>query len=222
MKNYSTIKLIVFDLDGTLINSYKTIFKTTLKTLQILNIPGIINENDFYGMMGHHFIDIFRELNIPVNDFDEFIDIYKNHYFDFINESTFYPGLLKTLEKLMKDGIKISLLTTKGQEQADKIINYFELKKFFTYIMGRRDGIADKPSADPLLHICNEVSVLPAETLMVGDTEIDIKCGKNAGTKTCGVLYGYRTGESLSKANPNCLISRIDEILTYPGISTKR
>ncbi len=152
-------------------------------------------------------------MNIPVADFDEFITIYKEHYFDFIDESNLYPGLINTLNRINEKKIKISLLTTKGQGQADKIIDRFELRKYFSYVMGRRDEIANKPSAEPLLHICKELSLLPEETMMVGDTELDIKCGKNANTKTCGTLYGYRTKELLMLEKPDYLISGINEIL---------
>ena len=76
--------------------------------------------------------------------------------------------------------------------------------------MGRRDGLAHKPSPEPLLHICKELNVKPAETLMVGDTELDIQCGKSAGSKTCGVLYGYRTKIQLEKEKPDFLISGLE------------
>ena len=80
MKN-NNIKHVCFDLDGTIIDSYNTIYKTTLKSLEILKINKSLPEDEFYKRIGHHFIDIFREMDIPVNDFDGFIEIYKNHYF---------------------------------------------------------------------------------------------------------------------------------------------
>ena len=78
--------------------------------------------------------------------------------------------------------------------------------------MGRREGIAHKPSADPLLFICNELEVDAKDTMIVGDTELDILCGKNAGAITCGVSYGYRTEESLKENNPDYLVNEISEI----------
>jgi phosphoglycolate phosphatase-like HAD superfamily hydrolase len=108
--------------------------------------------------------------------------------------------------------IKTSLLTTKAQDQADKIIEHFGLRKNLSYVMGRRNGVAHKPSAEPLLIICDELEIQPLETLMVGDTELDINCGKNAGALSCGVTYGYRTEENLKKYNPNFLINDISEL----------
>ncbi len=212
MNNSSSINHIVFDLDGTIIDSYQTIFKTTLKVLKELKINTPIDEKEFYKRIGQHFIDIFREMNIPVNDFEKFIGIYKDHYFDFINDSEIYPGVIETLHSLVEKRIRISLLTTKVQSQADKIINHFNLRKYFSFVMGRRDGIANKPSAEPLLFICGKLNVEPKNTLMVGDTELDIQCGKNAGTRTCGAAYGYRTKEQLVNESPDFIISNITEL----------
>lgn len=206
------IKNIIFDLDGTLIDSYKTIFKASERTLLHLGIKEQLVEEEFYKKIGHHFLDIFKELNIPVFNFEEFIEIYKKVYFDYIDDSKMYPGLLDTLDVLREKNIYISLLTTKGQDQADKIIDYFNLRNYFSVVMGRRDNIANKPSAEPLLIICKELKVLSNETLMVGDTEIDIQCGKNAGAKTCGCSYGYRTPYLLSLENPDFIISSISDL----------
>ena len=80
--------------------------------------------------------------------------------------------------------------------------------------MGRRNGIAHKPSPEPLLFICKNVNVGAENSIIVGDTELDIICGKNAGAVTCGVTYGYRTKESLLQNNPDYLIEEISVIKT--------
>ena len=214
MKNNFGIKHICFDLDGTLVSSHKTIYKTTLKALADLQIPADnLKEDLFYEKIGHHFEDIFAEFNIHVNNFESFINIYKSQYFKFINESTLYDGIEETLENLKSRNIITSLLTTKGQDQAEKIINYFTLGKYFDLITGRRTGIAHKPSPEPLLLICNKLNIKPEETLMVGDTELDIACGKNAGTKTCGVTYGYRTKIFIKEHRPDLIIDSAKELI---------
>ena len=212
MNNHHHIKHVCFDLDGTIIDSYSTIYKTTVKTLRILNITQRLPEDEFYKRIGHHFVDIFREMNIPMNDFDEFIGIYKEHYFDFIDDSKIFPGVIDVLDFLNKNNILVSLLTTKSQGQADKIIDHFNLRKNFTFVMGRRDSIANKPSGEPLEFICSEIKVNLQSTLMVGDTELDIQCGKNAGAKTCAALYGYRTKEAMEAEAPDYLIPDIIEL----------
>ncbi len=212
MNNNSSIKHISFDLDGTITDSFKTIYKTTCKTLEILKINKPFPEEDFRKRIGLHFTDIFSEMNIPVKSFEEFIGIYKEHYFDFINESFLYPYVEEVLFYLNEKHIAVSLLTTKHQSQADKIIDHFGLRKYFSFVMGRRKGIANKPSAEPLLFICGQLNIEPGETMMVGDTELDIQCGKNAEAKTCGATYGYRGKGFLVKEEPDFFIQEISNL----------
>ncbi len=211
------IKHICFDLDGTLIDSYQTIFKTTVKTLQHLKIEEPLMELEFHKRIGHHFLHIFKDLNIPVSDIEEFIDIYKGYYFDFIDDSLIYPGVTDVLKELHRKRIKISLLTTKGQDQADKIIDYFNLRRYFSLVTGRRQDLPIKPSPEPLHFICNELRVEESNTIMVGDSELDINCGKNAGTFTCGVTYGYRSKAELKSASPDYIIGDITGLLKIIG-----
>lgn len=206
------IKHACFDLDGTLVKSAKTIYNTTIHTLNQLSIQYNLPEVEFNKMIGQHFHDIFKNFEIVVPDFEYFIKIYKENYFDFINDSELYDGVAETLSYLHNNNIKVSLLTTKAQDQAEKIITHFSLDKYFDLIMGRRDGIPHKPSPEPLLMICNELNLKTSETIMIGDTELDILCGKNAGSKTCAVTFGYREVEILKSYNPDYLINSFSEI----------
>jgi HAD superfamily hydrolase (TIGR01549 family) len=207
------IKHVCFDLDGTLVDSKNTILESTKAALDQLKISYKIDENIFTNMIGMHFVDIFERMKIGVNDFEKFITIYKAFYFDFMDSSYLYPGVEETLSHFTKNQVKVSLLTTKVQEQAEKIIDHFNLRQSFAYLMGRRDGLAHKPSPEPLIYICNELNTEPSETMMVGDTELDIQCGKGAGSKTCGVLFGYRTQDQLEKEKPDFLISGLNELI---------
>jgi phosphoglycolate phosphatase len=203
-----------FDLDGTLIDSYMNIYKATIKTLEVLKIPGTFSKEDFYNRIGHHFLDIFNDLKIPVPDIEYFINIYKEFYFDFIDDSVPYPGVTDVLKYLKNHNIHVSLLTTKGQDQAERIIDHFNLSKYFSNIMGRRIDVPVKPSPEPLLIICKELNVLPSESMITGDTELDIRCGIRANVKTCGVTYGYRTREVLEKENPDFIIDKITSLIS--------
>ncbi len=213
MINIRDINHVCFDLDGTLVDSGKTIYLATKEALKKLNLTSDLPEEQFNGMIGKHFVDIFYELNINLPDFNEFISVYKSVYFDFIDGSILYNNVHEVLAYFINNNVKISLLTTKAQDQAEKIVNHFQLNEKLDYVMGRRDGIAHKPSPEPLLKICKNLNISPAETLMIGDTELDIQCGKNANSKTCGVLYGYRTKEQIEIENPDYIISDINELI---------
>ncbi len=207
-------KCIVFDLDGTLVKSHKTILRTTKETLKKLNLSTKFDEEIFYNMLGHHFKEIFDACNINVTDVEHFIDIYKDLYFNFIDDSELYSNVESALKTLKENNIKTGLLTTKGQLQAEKISEHFGLEKYLDIIEGRKKEIAIKPAPDQLLKICNELDVKPGETLMVGDTELDILCGKNANAKTCAVSYGYRKIEEIKKYKPDYLIDDMKQILS--------
>ncbi|MFH1198020.1 MAG: HAD family hydrolase [bacterium] len=217
MNQITKYNLVVFDLDGTLIDSKETIYLSTTKAFELISCPVEINREQFNSMIGMHFKDIFTELNIIVDDLEAFLVRYKSVYFDYIKTSTIYPGVVEILEYLVKLNVKIALLTTKGQDQADKILNYFDLAKYFNSISGRVNGLPIKPAPDPLLKICNDLNTLPAKTLIVGDTELDIQCGKNALANTCAVTFGYRQIDFLRNENPDFIIDsfwQIKDIIT--------
>ena len=209
---HSNIKHICFDLDGTLVDSHKTIYNATIKSLKDLNILNNIDEEIFREKIGMHFVDIFEDMNIPVNDFEEFIQVYKNNYFLFIDDSELYPDVSNVLSYFSQRGFRISLLTTKAQDQAEKILKHFKLSDYFNVIMGRRNSIAHKPSPEPLLLICKELEIDPIESLIVGDTEMDIQCGQNANVKTCAIIHGYRTEESILLHKPDYIVKDLNDL----------
>ena len=213
MHSNNGIICAVFDLDGTLIQSHTNIFEATVQTFRDLKINYTLPEKEFYNYLGHHFEDIFKVFGIVVPDFEIFITRYKKNYFTFINCSSLFPGVVDVLKFLKEKNIKIALLTTKAQDQAEKILQYFEIDNYFDEIMGRRPGIAHKPSPEPLKLICDNLKVDPSNTLMVGDTELDINCGRNAGAKTCAVTYGYREKEILQNENPDFIIDELKELM---------
>ena len=214
MHSNNGIICAVFDLDGTLVESHKNIYNAAIHTFKKLDISYNMPEEDFYKYIGHHFEDIFEAFGIKVPDFEIFINEYKNIYFDYIDTSTLYKGVEDSLQLLKNKNIKIALLTTKGQDQAEKILNHFNIDNYFIEIMGRRPGIAHKPSPDPLKLICKNLSVDPSKTLMIGDSELDVQCGKNAGSKTCAVTFGYRTKEFLQKEKPDYIIDDLKELVS--------
>lgn len=213
MHSNNGIICAVFDLDGTLIQSHSNIYEATVKTFRDLNIEYNMSEKDFCKYIGHHFEDIFNSFKINVPDFEIFITQYKKNYFNFIHLSKFYNGVHEVLKFLKEKNIKVALLTTKSQGEAEKILKHFKIDNYFDEIMGRRPGIAHKPSPEPLKLICDILNVETSKTLMIGDSELDINCGKSAGAKTCAVTYGYRELEILQNEKPDFLIDDLKELM---------
>ena len=208
----SEIKLIVFDLDGTLVESHENIHKAAVTALSTLGFENQIPLEKFTELIGKHFKDIFKEFNIDIPDLKKFIQVYKDSYFDFIDKSSLYNGVEDLLRYLTLKKIKAALLTTKSQDQADRIIDHFNLREYFDNVSGRNNGIPVKPSAEPLLLICDDLGIGAENVLMVGDTEMDIQCGKNAGAKTCAVTYGYRNLEIIKNEKPDYIINSMSEL----------
>jgi HAD superfamily hydrolase (TIGR01549 family) len=210
----SKFRCAVFDLDGTLFSSHETIYATTIKTFEELGLKVSIPREKFFELIGLHFTDMFDALGIKNYNFEEFISIYKPKYFEFIDLSKPYPYALETIDALRKEGIKIGLLTTKAQGQAEKILAHFGLTEKFDAIMGRRPGVANKPSAEPLQIVMHELNCRDAsKCLMIGDSVLDVQCGKAAGTKTAAVTFGYGKKEDLAKENPDFLIDSLAELI---------
>ena len=208
----SQIKLVVFDLDGTLVESHENIHKAAVTALSTLGFDNQIPLEKFTELIGKHFQDIFKEFNIDIPDLKKFIQVYKDSYFDFIDKSSLYNGVEDLLGYLTLKKIKAALLTTKSQDQADRIIDHFNLREYFDNVSGRKNGIPVKPSAEPLLLICDDLGIAAENVLMVGDTEMDIQCGKNAGAKTCGVTYGYRNLGVIKNEKPDYIIDSLIEL----------
>lgn len=212
MKGIGEIKCIVFDLDGTITDSKTTILKSTRETLNELQIAHSFSDEEFISKIGLHFYDIFEDLEIEVPDLEEFLQIYQKYYSEFLSETTIFPGVILSLEYLRKRKKKIALLTTKSQKQADQIIDHFNLRKYFDVVVGRRPEFRDKPDPEPLLYICSYLDCLPEETVVIGDTEVDIRCAKMAYALSGAVLHGYRTWEELEREEPDFLIDETYEL----------
>ena len=209
------LKLLVFDLDGTLIDSSRTIYESTTAAFRELNLGIELKREDLDARIGAHFEDIFRELNINVGDFELFLKTFLSHYMSFISYSSVYPSVIETLEALKGD-YKMAVLTTKAQKQAERVIAAFDLTKYFDFIMGRRDGIPVKPDPAPYRYLCKELGVKPEESIMVGDTEFDVQCGHNVGAGTVAVTYGYRGKEFLEAEKPDYVIGDLKELPSLP------
>lgn len=179
---YNLNKLIIFDMDNTIINSNETIYKSTQHALQQLGYTENISLQDFELHAGHDFIDIFKELGISIPDMTEFYKIYRKKYFEIIKDtSTLFPETLEILNIIKNTpNYFIALFTTKSQESAEQVLQIFDIAKYFDIAIGSSDVFKPKPDPEVILHLIKGFDVAPENTIMVGDSINDIKCGKSA------------------------------------------
>lgn len=212
------IKLLIFDLDGTLLDTIKTIEYYGNKELQKIGQNPISTDN-YMKYIGHGMKNlIFNILNhYNINDeeiYNKFLNLYDNNY----NNSPFYKteifkGVKETLDIIKEMGIKLAVLSNKPDFATKAIINHFFSEKYFEIVYGQREGIDVKPSPVSVFEIMDILNIGKDECLFVGDGETDIQVSKNAEIPSVSVSWGYRPKDELLKYNPDYLINKPEELI---------
>lgn len=211
MKNFKDIKLIIFDLDGTLVDSSRDITNALNHALEPYGFKKLTVE-DTIKMVGEGLTrlveKILGENNAAIKDavLDRFINYYAEHLTDYTMP---YPGIKETLDKLGR--YKKAVISNKRELLSKKLLEQLNLLRFFDIVIGSDSVSERKPSAIPVKKVLEILKIKPEEAVIVGDSNFDIIAGKNAGVKVIAVTYGYRSKESLKDAV--FFIDRIDQLL---------
>lgn len=208
------INLLIFDLDGTLIDSKRDIATCVNLTLRDLHLPAV-SEEVVYSYVGHGVRDLIEK---SVGDgqgdrarFNEGLKIFKQYYLShLLDETCPFPGIVDILRHFSDR--KKAVLTNKPQEFTDPILKGLDLIKYFDLIVGAEAGFPKKPDPTAVIHIMENLQCPPDRTVLIGDSAVDIETGKNAGILTCGVFYGFRPAEEIRAAGPNYAAMRPDDI----------
>lgn len=122
-----------------------------------------------------------------------------------------YPGLTDLVDHLRERGVSMGVLTNKNDDAAQRVVAHFFGRRL-PVVQGRRDGVPAKPDPTMTRALMQRLGADPASTLMVGDTPVDIACGVNAGIDACGVLWGFRGREELTRAGAAFLVATAQEL----------
>lgn len=212
------IKLIIFDLDGTLIDTRTDLANACNHALAECGFPQ--RQLEEYNMLVGRGIDNLFRGAMPAEAVNEetvakmrsiFVPYYNEHGCDYTKP---YDGILETLEELDRKGLHFAVASNKYQEGTEQLVRGFFGRYEFVKILGQRDGKPIKP--DPLI-VAEAMSGMPGitreEVIYVGDSNVDMETGINAGVKTVGVTWGFRTREELSAYNPYALINTPPELI---------
>lgn len=196
-----SIKLVIFDLDGTLIDSLEDITRAVNHATRPYGIAekSIAEMGDLLGTGISILIDRVladRRDELKEDVLKRFMDYYSDHLVEY---TTVYSGVKDVLENLV--GNKRAVVTNKREQFAKTMLTELGIGSYFDSILGSDSVSEKKPSPVPLLHLLDLYKIDPSEAVMVGDSEIDIAAGKGAGVRTVGVTYGYREREALEGAD---------------------
>lgn len=214
-------KCCLFDLDGTLLNTVHALTKTMNLTLARFGLEPITEEDTkvFVGDGYKNFVSrAFRYRNAAEALLEKAYPVYVEFFRDnCLYQVDAYEGIREVLAELKAHGVKLAVVSNKGQEQASENIEYVFGKDYFDLILGEREGIPRKPDPAGPLYAAKTLGVLPAECLYLGDTNTDMRTGAAAGMDTAGVTWGFRSRKELEAFRPRYMIGKPLEILRIMG-----
>jgi len=196
-----TIKLIMFDLDGTLVNTAQDITNALNFAIKPYGMK-ILTVEDTIQLIGEGVSRLVEKIlpaekmNLKSELMNGFLEYYSEHLIDNSKE---YPHIKETLENLTY--LKKAVISNKREDLSKRLLEELSLSEYFDLIIGSDTAGERKPSAVPILYVISKLGESPEESIIVGDSHYDIEAGKNAGIKTVAVTYGYRPRESLLKAD---------------------
>ena len=218
-------QLLIFDFDGTLIDSVPdladatnamltTLGKETYPISTIRNWVGngsrMLVERALVGK-----IEVLEgEVTVEEANHAEqvFFDAYKNLSG---SKTVAYPDVDSGLKKLKSAGFTLALVTNKPIRFVPKILQSFGWQDLFSEVLGGDSLPLKKPNPAPLLHVCEALNVTPEQAVMIGDSRNDILAGQNANMDTLGLSYGYNYGQDIREINPTVAFDDFAALVDY-------
>ncbi|MFQ5735971.1 MAG: HAD family hydrolase [Thermodesulfobacteriota bacterium] len=214
VKKITGTELIVFDLDGTLVDSRADIAWSANETLKACGHPPKAPD-EIVDAIGWGVTMLLEQL-MPGEDAGgimrarrRFLEIYGGHL---VVETAVYPGVMETIGHFREADKKMAVVTNKPEGLARRVMEELGMDGFFGMVLGGDSLPERKPDPGPLLRVMSEMGAGPAATVMVGDSPIDCETGNKAGVRTIGATYGFRGREELAGAGCCVLIDSFGEL----------
>lgn len=207
------IKAILFDFDGTLVNSAPGIVKTMEQVFTEMNVE-VPTVEAMRATIGLPLRLALKELgHLDDKRADDATELYRALFPVYeVGYVTVFPDVTETLMSLKEKGIRMAVVTSRDTVSLKLIADRRELTPFFeTYVTGA-DGFLPKPAPDMVLELLKRMKLKKDEVLVVGDTTFDIDMGNSAGCKTVAVTYGNHSRERLMDSNPTFVIDRFSKL----------
>ncbi len=205
------ITTLLFDLDGTLIDTNELIIASFLHTLEHY-YPNQYKREDVYAFIGPSLLETFSGLDRERAE--EMIEHYREHnhlHHDLLVQE--YEGVYETILALKERGYKLGIVTTKMSKAVERGLIKGRLDSLFDVVVTLDDVKKPKPDPEPIELALKLIGSSADETIMVGDNSHDILAGKNAGTKTAGVAWALKGREYLEQYGPDYMLDNMRDLL---------
>jgi phosphoglycolate phosphatase len=209
--------LLIFDLDGTLIDSKLDLAHAVNATRSHMGLAPLEHECVYSYVGSGAPVLIRRALGPEATEtqvqeaLEFFLEYYREHYLDY---TVLYPGVRESLDRLRDAGKRMAVLTNKPVRISKAILDGLGVSPHFFQVYGGNSFDFKKPHPIGVETLMNEASVAPERTLMVGDSGVDVQTAINAGIQCCGVTYGFQP-ETLADPAPNRLVDRMEELADW-------
>jgi phosphoglycolate phosphatase len=208
------IRGVIFDLDGTLIDSYQAIYLGFHHAYTQMGLSPMSYEQ-VKRVVGLGLDHTFREL-LGEERVSRGLLLFRKKYEEVFRENTrLLPDAREVLETLHDRGIRLAVATNKLGRFSREIFEHFEMEKLFTVIVGDGDVPQNKPDPEMLRLAMEKMGVEKERTIFVGDSVIDIQTGKNAGVRVFAVPAGNTDRRDLENAQPAVMLDRLLDLLSY-------
>lgn len=213
-------KAVIFDLDGTLTDTLKSIWKSANLALADVGLPPFDIDRYRY-FVGDGAAELVKRALIADGDkelvlFDKMSESYRKHFEKYVNyEVRPYEGIRELLHALKEKGILLAVNSNKPQDRTVNVIEENFGKGTFDILVGQSDERARKPAPDGVFYIMERLGLMKDEVIYLGDTCVDMKTGRSAGVFTVGALWGFRDRQELEENHADAIIEHPMELLKY-------
>jgi len=212
MENNKNIT-ILFDLDGTLIESTDAIVECFNHSFKELNYNFKGTNTDIINGIGYPLDVMYSKFGVPQDDVVRFVDSYKKEYTKVSKEkTTLLDGAFDAVE-LASSFARVGIVTTKTTAYTIPLLKHFKIFDYFETIIGRQEVTHPKPHPEPIQKAMENMSLTVSDTIyMVGDTKLDLIAAKDAQVNSVGVLCGYGKKDDLEQYTQNICIDALQAV----------
>lgn len=205
------ITSILFDVDGTLLDTGEFIIQATEHALRSHGHT-VPDRSVISKAVGAHFPEYYHMLAGRDADAEQLVETHREFQYKNYHLVKPFPGTMEVLRALKEKGYKIAAVTTRSKKTSIQTIEDAGIEKYFDAIISWEDVAEHKPHPEPLLKALDLVGGTPDKAVMIGDSHLDVEAGKNAGTMTIRAGYGFHK-ENMHDPEPDIIIDNISDLL---------